>query len=848
MLNSRSAFLPPPPPPPVVRERRMHEATKILEMLRQLHAKPILHNTVQLVQLLNRISIDSAAVSSSLGDSSGALIDESELMNAMGMGPPPQQPMTNSLSTIPFNDVSVQHRSPWDSMIETLPIQRSTSSMSSSSSSSSSSYLQQRQYHQQQQQQQLNIQRRQQYQYHSDVSEQIIIRDLIFNIQGVDGQYLRFDPLEERFTFGPTISVPVSTRTIVSKLTELGWLFRRIKSFVEHPIKGDAGLVHQSFCAAINVELTAYYRQVALLEQNVYSASTQPVEQQVTLKKLFVWHMEPLERLKTLAVLVDACRDKRGGALLSVIHSYTKHGEPSVHSFISGILKQVCQPIYDMIRRWLFEGVLEDPFYDFFITSDINVPITNLWNRKFSVVENMIPSFLSKELANDILLVGKSINFIRHCCDDTEWIMDSTTVAIAVDAFQYQHGANSFDTPIGYRKNVVSSKLEKIIERAQSATNRRVMELLFDKYEFHMHSTALKQYLLLGQGDFIQYLMELLHEELNKPSHSIYRYNLIGIVESAVRGSNAQYDNSDVLNRLDVSLLSNSSSSVNSGWDIFSLDYRVTSPIDTIFTKPAMSTYLSIFRHLWKIKRVELLLSSVWTNHMALAKMINAHHSRSDSNGSDVISSIQSTLHSCNIMRHKMVHFVSNLQYYLMFEVIESSWDKLEQTLSKLRCEGNLDQLIAAHHRFLSRIIERALLNKANANLRIQIEKLLSCVMQFVALQDTMYSTTNELLHKISQTRTSYTSEMMDDEDDNDDMMMSESSSSAQQFAHLSSSPEFQMIQSITPKLQVIQQTFTSLFTSLSQMLSETDIHQTGAHKPLLTLQPFNDYYRMGTN
>jgi hypothetical protein len=62
--------------------------------------------------------------------------------------------------------------------------------------------------------------------------------------------------------------------------------------------------------------------------------------------------------------------------------------------------------------------------------------------------------------------------------------------------------------------------------------------------------------MLLGQGDFIQHLLELIGTDLNKPTHSIARPTLLGILESAIRSSNAQYDDPDVLARLDIRLSS----------------------------------------------------------------------------------------------------------------------------------------------------------------------------------------------------------------------------------------------------------------------------------------------------
>ena len=35
------------------------------------------------------------------------------------------------------------------------------------------------------------------------------------------------------------------------------------------------------------------------------------------------------------------------------------------------------------------------------------------------------------------------------------------------------------------------------------------------------------------------------------------------------------------------------------------------------------------------------------------------------------------SMHGCHLLRNEMIHFVYNLQYYLMFEVLECSWQTL---------------------------------------------------------------------------------------------------------------------------------------------------------------------------
>ena len=48
------------------------------------------------------------------------------------------------------------------------------------------------------------------------------------------------------------------------------------------------------------------------------------------------------------------------------------------------------------------------------------------------------------------------------------------------------------------------------------------------------------------------------------------------------------------------------------GWDVFSLEYRIDAPIDTVLDPDSMDKYSKLFDHLWKMKRVESALGSAW--------------------------------------------------------------------------------------------------------------------------------------------------------------------------------------------------------------------------------------------
>jgi len=90
----------------------------------------------------------------------------------------------------------------------------------------------------------------------------------------------------------------------------------------------------------------------------------------------------------------------------------------------------------------------------------------------------------------------------------------------------------------------------------------------------------------------------------------LYRHNLTATLETAIRSSNAQNDPLDVLRRLDARMLEYTHGEI--GWDVFTLEYKVDAPIDTVLDPDSMVQYLRLFNHLWKMKRIENTLTKGW--------------------------------------------------------------------------------------------------------------------------------------------------------------------------------------------------------------------------------------------
>ncbi|EOA22353.1 hypothetical protein CARUB_v10002970mg [Capsella rubella] len=568
----------------------------------------------------------------------------------------------------------------------------------------------------------------------NEVTEEVLVRDVLYACQGIDGKYVKFNSEIDGYAVQDSIKVPRATRILVRMLSELGWLFRKVKTFITESMDRfpaeEVGTVGQAFCAALQDELSDYYKLLAVLEAQAMNpiplvSESASSSNYLSLRRLSVWFAEPMVKMRLMAVLVDKCKVLRGGAMAGAIHLHAQHGDPLVHDFMMNLLRCVCSPLFEMVRSWVLEGELEDTFGEFFVVGQ-PVKVDLLWREGYKLHPAMLPSFISPSLAQRILRTGKSINFLRVCCDDHGWADAASEAAVASGTTTRRGG-------LGYGE---TDALEHLVTEAAKRIDKHLLDVLYKRYKFKEHCLAIKRYLLLGQGDFVQYLMDIVGPKLSEPANNISSFELAGFLEAAIRASNAQYDDRDMLDRLKVKMMPHGSG--DRGWDVFSLEYEARVPLDTVFTESVLSKYLRVFNFLWKLKRVEHALIGIWKTMKPNCITSNSFVKLQTS----VKLQLLSALRRCQVLWNEMNHFVTNFQYYIMFEVLEVSWSNFSKEMEAAK---DLDDLLAAHEKYLNAIVGKSLLGEQSQTIRESLFVLFELILRFRSHADRLYEGIHEL-------------------------------------------------------------------------------------------------------
>ena len=109
-------------------------------------------------------------------------------------------------------------------------------------------------------------------------------------------------------------------------------------------------------------------------------------------------------------------------------------------------------------------------------------------------------------------------------------------------------------------------------------------------------------------------------------------------------------------------------------------------------------------------------------------------------------------IHKCTLYRMRMLHVINNLSAFLMFEVLETAWHKLETGIQSRA--HNLDDIIMLHDNYLDEILNKALLTPAYETLNLQIQQVIQTVLRFCGLEDALIFDANTSMQRRRSTNT----------------------------------------------------------------------------------------------
>lgn len=509
------------------------------------------------------------------------------------------------------------------------------------------------------------------------------------------------------FKFRETYNhIEPSLTALSLKILELPKLYFLCKGFVEKFNNAGYGHIMTTFVEVVDDELIKYQKFVQSIE-NIFGDSNEK-----SLLNLYSKLQPYLTRLRLLKNLCIDCWCKHGTDILKVCEEYSKNNQFDVDKFeLVNNIKTKCESRYlTFVKDWVTLGAFIDEFEEFFIEENKAVHKIDLvqdfnatyWDEKYVLSEkHYIPNFL-KEHAQKILQAGKYINVVN----ESTVLPDSKT------------------------KNNVYKVLEDrnrvhcLVENSHKSASLALVKLLFKHDKLVSSFRTILNYFLLFNGDLFSEFLQVAEKEL-KMSSKLNTQKLEITLQNLLERCVFQFDKTDfggfMLNKTNkipfivklqtmslaqqISLIHGKTRRDLDDIPVYlsiSLSAFAEWPTSLVITKQLMTKYEFLFRLIFLLKYVEHILKS------------------------RIISQSKTSIrcHESILRSQKMNHFVSNMLYYVLFEVIEVKFDCFLKECSKIEA---VEEIVTLSTNLVDSLLRECLLSHEQL-----LQKMFICLSSIV--------------------------------------------------------------------------------------------------------------------
>ncbi|XP_024043867.1 gamma-tubulin complex component 2 isoform X2 [Citrus sinensis] len=548
--------------------------------------------------------------------------------------------------------------------------------------------------------------------YDAGVQELLVIDDLLSALVGIEGRYISIkrrvnhvhgnDTYDSTVTFQVDASMDLALQEMAKRIFPLCESFVLTEQFVESRSQFKNGLVNHAFAASLRALLLDYEAMVAQLEHQFRLG-------RLSIQGLWFYCQPMLGSMQAVSAVIHkaSANNFTGSAVLNLLQSQAKAmaGDNTVRSLLEKMTQCASNAYLGILERWVYEGVIDDPYGEFFIAEDKSLLKESLtqdydakyWRQRYSLKDG-IPSFLAN-IAGKILTTGKYLNVMRECGH-------SAQVPTSENSKLLSFGSNHHYL--------------ECVKVAYEFASGELLNLIKERYDLMGKLRSIKRYLLLDQGDFLVHFMDIAREELMKQLDEITVEKL--------------QERSSLLKRmatLKFVEIKTSSDGVDleqpvsiTGLETFSLSYKVQWPLSIVISRKALTKYQMVFRLLFHCKHVERQLCGAWQVHQG-ARAFNA-------SGTAISRS--------SLLCRSMLKFINSLLHYLTFEVLEPNWHVMH---NRLQTAKSIDEVIQHHDFFLDKCLRECLLHLPD--LLKKVERLKSLCLQYAAATQWLISSSIDL-------------------------------------------------------------------------------------------------------
>jgi gamma-tubulin complex component 2 len=357
----------------------------------------------------------------------------------------------------------------------------------------------------------------------------------------------------------------------------------KIRHFVKQQSRYEYGYISHAFCSAIKDILRDFDLLCCQLE---FLLNTR----HLSLQKL-IFLLQPSKlTIYLLDKVIAHIKELHGGALLNQLYLFylENTGDSKAKDLLKSLLINSFNPFLRILSKWIYRGILDDPYHEFMIKEDITLTKETLeedfnaqyWDLRYTLDQQHIPQHIfSTEYTVKILNTGKYLNVVRDCLGDYAILssssanggdqtaslrgMDSTEGAsggvlqiseidgllqekeLVLDLNLLGNTSSGSTSPAGDAEQDSSSgeDLKVAIDQAYTLSSKVLLQLLVRGYNLFTHLESLGKFFLLEHGDFFIQFMDIAEEDLRKEVKDITLVRLNHLLQLAISSSTLGNDN-----------------------------------------------------------------------------------------------------------------------------------------------------------------------------------------------------------------------------------------------------------------------------------------------------------------
>ena len=410
--------------------------------------------------------------------------------------------------------------------------------------------------------------------YSTACQELLLVDDLLYAMMGAEGRYVRAAKLPNKgrgfssssgsSPSGVVFELPAglepSLAALAERLLPLCAASHAVLRYVESSGTGYArGLCARALAAEMAEALRDWRTVVAQLEhqRNLGRLSLQSTW----------YYCQPAASAMTLlaTVATDVARDLRGGALLAALReaSDALAGDRAAAGLLARLSEAAAAPYEHATKRWVYEGVVDDPYDEFAIVERPHLRKESLaeeynaayWTRRYTLRRREeLPPFLrgdgarASDLAEKILATGKYVNAALETGgpegDERDGVGGARLSGfspLAAPPGGLGRLSASSDGGLGGAGRGAALAISRA-EAAHRHASDGLLRAVLERGDLRARLRSVKRYFLLDQGDFMVHFVDIAAHELGRRAPDAQVGKLQSLLELSLKLSSAASD------------------------------------------------------------------------------------------------------------------------------------------------------------------------------------------------------------------------------------------------------------------------------------------------------------------